>query len=228
MQGFLRDTVAAVVAFGVAVVVVRLIGKKEISQMTMWELVSAIALGSFTANIVAVKDTPIWEGIWVVVLWGALTIAVDWAALRSKRFRVALASTPVVLVANGQLQEDAMRQQRITLELLRSQLRTKNVFSLSDVEFAILEPSGKISVQLKSQKRPATPADLHVSTAYSGPATALIEDSQVLTENLQHVGLSREWLLGELARQGIADTSEVFYAELNTDGSLYIDRRQMH
>ncbi len=223
---FWRMTAAALVSYPVALAVVRLIGKKQVSSMTYWDLVSGIALGSLIANVVTNQQTPITYAIWAVGLWGALTLLTDWTALQGRFFGRVLQGAPTVVIANGKVMEQALRSERMTMDLLLSELRVKGVSNVSEVEFAVLEPTGKLSVLKKSQSLPVTPADLDLKTAYKGLSTAVVLEGRVQEENLHRVGLTRDWLTNALATQGISDLSAVFYAELGTDGTLYIDRKQ--
>lgn len=215
-------------AFATTLLVVRLVGKKEVSQMTFWDLVSAIALGSLAANVVIERNTTLWSRLLLIVLWGGLTILIGWVAMKSRVARGVLQGKPSVVIHNGKLLEDTMRAERYNTDLLLSQLRSQGVFNVSDVEFAVLEPHGKLSVLLKAQNLPVTPRDLKLSTSYKGMAKELIMDGQIIEQNLREVGLPEEWLLDQLARQGIFTVARVFHAELSTDGSLYVDRRDDH
>jgi uncharacterized membrane protein YcaP (DUF421 family) len=124
---------------------------------------------------------------------------------------------------NGHLMEKAMEQARFRLTDLLGQLRDKGIFDLAEVEFAILETSGQLSVLKKSQFQPVTPADLHLPTAYKGISTELIYDGKIVEQNLANLNLDRQWLTAELNKQGINDPAEVFIALLNTKGDLFID-----
>ncbi len=222
---FWNMTIATLLAFGVTFTMVRLIGKKQISTMTFWDLVSAIALGSLAANIIVNTDVPLWTSAWVVVLWGGLALLMGWAALQNRKVRGVVQGMPTVIISNGKVLEGVMRKERLNMDLLLTELRAAGVFSLADVEFAILEPNGKISVLKKSQVQPVTPKDLKLSTSYKGLTNTVLLDGEILPENLNRLGLSTEWLLAQLASQGIDDPADVFYAELGTDGTLYVDRR---
>ena len=103
------------------------------------------------------------------------------------------------------------------------QLREQGVFDFGEVEFAVLEPHGKLSVLKKSQHLPITPRDLNLSSNYKGMATEMIKDGDILEQNLVQNNLSREWLTQELKKRNIFNINEIIYAALNSDGSLYID-----
>lgn len=118
-----------------------------------------------------------------------------------------------------------MGQMRYNLDDLMTQLRSKNVFNINDVEYAILETSGDLSVLLKSQSQPVTPKDLQITTQYQGVPAELIVDGEIIRQNLDQNKLSERWLTDQLRMQGIYNPGEVAYASLDSSGKLYIDRR---
>lgn len=223
---FWTKTLSAVVAFAVTLVVVRVIGKKALSQMTYWDLVSAIVLGALSADVVISTQTPRWLGIWVLLFWGSLTIAVGWLSLRSRPFRMAALGQPTLLVYRGKVLEEAMRKERLSLDGLMAQLRPKGYFHISEVELAVLEVDGKLSVTPTADKRPVTTGDLKVTPAKAAFTRPVISDGKIMYTNLEQYGHNRDWLMGELSRQGITDPAEVFAAEILPDGSLWVDRKQ--
>jgi len=217
-------TLSTLVAYPVTFFVVRLLGKKQISTLTFWDLVSAIALGSLAANIVVNPEAPLYASAWVVLLWGALALGTGWLALKNRHLRGLVQGAPALVIANGRILEDMMRRERLNIETLLAELRAQGVFTIDEVEFAVFEPSGKISVLKKSQAMPVTPGDLRLSTRYKGLSTALVMEGTVLSGNLQRIGLDAAWLHKQLAAQGVASLDEVFYAELGTDGGVRVDR----
>ena len=113
---------------------------------------------------------------------------------------------------------------RYRLSELMAQLRMNNVFDISQVEFAILETSGKLSVLKKSSYQPVTPHDLNIPTKYMGLSIELISDGKIIDQNLKQINLDRYWLEDQLKAKGINDPSEVFLAVIDTQGNLYIDK----
>ena len=116
-----------------------------------------------------------------------------------------------------------MNQLKYSYDYLLQQLRQKDIFNLSKVEFAVLEPNGKLSVQLKSQNRPLTPKDLDLDTQYEGLATELILEGQILESSLESNDLSVDWLMHKLKELNIGTTKEVAFAALSTNGEFYVD-----
>jgi len=137
-----------------------------------------------------------------------------------------LSDEPTVVVHNGVILEGNMHKMRYTVDDLTSQLRQKNAFNIADVEYAIAEPNGELSVLLKGQVAPVTPQDLNVPAKYKGVPSELVVDGVIIQQNLKQNNLDEDWLLGELHKQGIQSLKDVFYASLDQDGNLYIDKKQ--
>lgn len=212
----------AVIAFLLLLIVTRLVGRKAISQMTFFDFTVAITFGSLTANLgIGSSNTPLTAGI-VIVIFGALAILTSYIALSSMRFRKLVDSEPVVVIAKGELVKSNMRRVRLTLPMLTTLLREKNVFNIIDVEYAILENDGKLSVMPKSNKQPLTPSDMGIAMPYKGLTTELIIDGQLLRQNLSQTGHNEAWLRIELKNRGIQSERDVFFAALDNTGTLYI------
>jgi uncharacterized membrane protein YcaP (DUF421 family) len=119
-----------------------------------------------------------------------------------------------------------MKRLRYHLDDLEMQLRDKGVFDFSEVEFAIVESHGQLSVLKKSQNLPLTPKDMNINTKYKGLSTEIIKDGDILEQNLIQNNLTLDWLMQQLKSRNIDKVSDVFYAELNTAGVLYTSLKQ--
>jgi uncharacterized membrane protein YcaP (DUF421 family) len=202
----------------------RILGKREISQLTFFDYITGISMGSIAAKLSTDISTPAPQ-LWLALLvWVCLAILFEWIALKNRRLAKVLDGEPTILVHNGKILEKNMKATRFRLTDLMEQLRQKDVFEMSDVEFALLETDGKVSVLKKSQAQPITPASLNLPTSYRGVSTELIVDGEILYQNLEQLDLSVQWLDEELNKKGISDHREVVYASLDTQGNLYIDK----
>lgn len=210
-----------IVTFGT----VRVLGKKQVATMTFWDVVSAIALGSLAASAIFTRDTSIWQDLIAILGWGAVTLATDWAVLKSRGFRRVFQGRPAILIANGQLQESVMRRERMNIDLLRGELRAMGAFTLEEVEWAIIEPNGKVTVLKRAQDQTPTRSDLKLPGQPVGPSVAVVVEGEVSLQTLHELGLGKEWLEGELAKAGVTNLQEIFYADRNPDGSLHIQKR---
>ncbi|MBU4533498.1 MAG: DUF421 domain-containing protein [Eubacteriales bacterium] len=213
-------------AFVAVVFITRLIGKTQMGMLTVTDFVNGIVIGSLAAAMVVDLRGNIWYYIVGLAIFGGLTIFMEWLTMKNRAVRKLLEDVPTIVIFNGKILEDNMRKNRYHVDDLMMQLRAKNVFDIHDVEFAVAEPNGELSVLLKSQKRPVTCEDLQVPTQYEGMSHTIVSDGEILDRHLDDVGLSRAWLFSELAKRGIKDVKQVMYASLDTQGNLYVDVRE--
>lgn len=201
----------------------RMLGKHLIRRLTLFDFISAITLGSLTASALGQNSTT-GAMAFSIVLWAAMALLFDWLDLTGKFMHSFLNGEPTILIENGKIMEHNLRRARLTLSGLESMLRQKGYFEVGQVEFAILETSGKISVLPKSQYRPVRPADLRVPTSYEGLSTQVMQEGKPILPWLKGIGLDEAWLDRELQRQGVARSDEVFSAWVTSDGRLVVDR----
>ena len=209
-------------------VIIRVTGNKEISQITFFDFIVAITIGSIAGATSIDETVTIPMGIASMTVWAGITILLGFISMKSVRARKLLEGEPTLLIQNGKIMRDNMKKIRFNLEDLLIQLRNKGIFNISEVEFAMLEPDGKVSAILKSQFRPVTPNDLNVSTKYEGLPAELIVDGDIIEENLKETGLNKGWLYTQLRNYGIESESKVTYASLETDGTLYVSVKEDH
>lgn len=224
MNEALIEIVRALIAFFTLLIFTRLLGKQQMSQLTFFDYVLGITVGSIAASMttdLTSKAWPHWVGL---VTWIIAVLAIQWITMKWRYASKYLDGEPTVVIMNGMVMEDAMRKLRFRISDLTEQLRDKGVFDISEVEFAVLEVSGKLTVMKKSQYQPVTPKDMNMKTNYKGVGTEIIYDGVIVESNLKQVNRDKKWLQMELKNQGIKDVSEIFYAELETSGKLYIDK----
>lgn len=196
------------------------------SQLTFFDYVLGITIGSVAATLTTDLTSRAWLH-WVgLATWFVVVALLQLITLKSRPLAKAIDGEPVVVIMNGRIMENVMRKARFRTTDLLEQLRKKNVFDLSEVEFAVLEIDGQVSVLKKSQHLPVTPHDLKIPTVYKGMSAELIFDGKIVEQNLEQLNLDRSWLEKELKKQGINHPSEVFLALLNTQGNLFIDKYQ--
>ena len=139
-----------------------------------------------------------------------------------------LEGEPTIVIMNGKILEQALKKMRIRVSDIMELLRNQGVFDPGQVDFALMEPNGQLSVLKKPAFQPLTPRDMGISPPFEGISTDLIYDGILLEENLRQMNKDKAWLMDQLSKQGIRDVSEVFLATLNDAGSLYIDKYDDH
>lgn len=216
--------ISTLVAISVLFILTRIMGKKQISQLTFFDYVVGISIGSVTA-MVAVNNVAIVNGLASLIILAMFPLLLSYISLKSLRARKVLEGTPTVLVQNGKVMEQNLKKTKLNVNDVLEELRVKGAFNVADVEFAILETSGNVSMQLKSQKQPVTPSDLSISTQYRGLSANLILDGEINYDNLKLVQLDESWLMEELKKSKIVSPSEVLLASLDTTGQLHIDKK---
>lgn len=214
-----------ILSYFLTFILTRIIGRKAISQMTFFDFVVGIIIGSIAANLIVIQKHSITSSITGLIIISLLVIIIDLLHIKSIKTSKLFDSEPVVIIQNGKIVDQNMKKTRLTLTELMMQLREKNAFNVADVEFALLETDGKISVLPKSQKQPVTPSDLNIPTGYKGLTKDLVIDGSIMNENLKDTHLDTEWLLNELKGYNIYDLNKVFYAGLDTSGNLYISKK---
>ncbi len=203
-------------------VLTRAMGRKLISQMTFFDFVVGVTVGSVVVNISVNQKRAVTSGITVLLALTAFTVAIDYLNMKTFFSRKLTNSEPVTIIENGKIVVENLTKVRLTLDNLMMLLREQSVFNISDVEFAIFETNGKLSVLKKSQKQPVTPSDLNIQTKYSGLTRDIIIDGRVMEENLTGANLDKNWLLDKLKENNLHKVENIFYAGLDTLGNLYI------
>ncbi|MDP4092073.1 MAG: DUF421 domain-containing protein [Bacillota bacterium] len=221
MDTLARCLMSAVILF----IFTRLMGKKSIAHLTPFDYIAGITLGSISGSFSIDKRVGYVHGIMGIAAWSLLAFAVSYLSMKSMKIRKITGSTPAVLIQNGKIVEKNLRRELFNINDFLEELRQKGVFNLADVEFALLETNGKISVQMKSQKQPLTPSDLNMDTGYQGLSLTLIADGEIIFDNLKQVNLDEGWLDQELRKRGIGTSKDVMLASLDTSGKLYIDMK---
>lgn len=211
-------------AFFTLLIMTRLLGKKQVSQLTFFDYAVGITIGSIAASLttdLGVEAAVSWVGLLIWTFW---SIVLGIITVHNRPASTVIDGEPTVVVHNGQILESNLEQMNYTLDDLRMQLRQKNAFNVADVEFALLEPDGGLSVLMKSQLQPVTPADLGIQTSYKGLPVELIVDGHIVEPNLQQLNLSQRWLEEQIRRRN-HKLDQVYYAEIDTEGNLYVDIR---
>jgi len=217
--------IRSLIAFFALLSLVRLTGKQQMSELTFFDYVVGITIGSVAATLSVQLNQNTTATLAGMIIWGLLPILLAYLSLHSVWVRKVVEGEATVVIENGKIMEQNLARIRLSIDDLLSGLRAKNVFNVADVEFALFETNGKLSIQLKSQKRPLTPADLNRPTRYEGLPTTLIDDGKALQDALQSLGLSRAWLRYQLGKQQINDFATVALAQLDTVGNLYVDMK---
>ncbi|ACL70952.1 YetF domain-containing protein [Halothermothrix orenii] len=205
--------------------VLRLTGKRQIGELQPFEFATTIMVSALAAIPMEDIEIPLLYSIFPILLILSFQVITSILSMKNTRIRSFICGKPSILIENGKLVESELRHLRMNINDLLEQLRVKGFYSIEDVEFAIMETSGDLSVIPKSQKRPVTPEDLNLPTGYEAPPHPLIIDGEVQKHNLRKIGLDKEWLMNELKKFNLNRPEDVFFAALSSDGNLIYQKK---
>ena len=190
----------------------RLMGKRQIGQLQTSELVVALIIADLAAIPMANIGIPLFSGIVPILTLFIGEAMLSFISLKSQYARRIFSGKPSIVVAKGELVEKELNKQRFSIDDLMEQLRIKNVANIEDVEYAILETGGSLSVILKTNKAPVIREDLNIAAQYKGLPTTLIIDGTLVKENLSIAGINENWLQNELRKNKIGSVKDVLFA----------------
>ncbi|MFD2628201.1 DUF421 domain-containing protein [Oceanobacillus kapialis] len=198
------------------------LGKKQLSQLNIFEYISGIVLGGIVAIHTIDPENNILYGLAAMAVWFLVPFGVEFISLKSKSFRNFTEGKSTVFIQDGKIMEDNLKKEGYSTDDLLEKLRDNNVFLASDVEFAVLEPSGTLSVLPKKENQPLTAKDLGLKLAPQKEPQAVIMDGKVLLEPLANLSLNTNWLETELDKMDVS-IENVFLAQADNDGQLTVD-----
>lgn len=220
-------TLRVIMVYFVLLLAMRIMGKREIGELSNTDFVVAVVVAELATLPITNMQLNLVYSLLPIIIITFLQLVVSFLCLKNNQFRHFVYSTPNVLIAEGKMQMGEMRKARYNIDDLLSQLRQNGVFDIAEVDYAILETSGELTVSLKKQYRPATLKDLKIKPddeLRSMPIT-LIDDGEINIAGMKEAGIDKEWLLDYLQKNKIGSIREVFFASMRTDGSIYLMTR---
>jgi len=202
--------------------ITKFLGKKQLSQLSFFEYVTGITIGGIAAIVILEVRHSIIIGLLAILVMAAIPYVVGLITLKSNKFRDFVEGRGSVFIKDGKIMEDNLKKERYTTDELLELLRKKEVFEVADVEFAVLEPTGDLSVMLKKENQPLTAKDINLTVASIKEPQTVIMDGEIMDEPLANIGLSRGWLHTELEKLGIM-IENVFLGQVNSFGELTVD-----
>lgn len=223
--GYIQVVVQTIISFFVLLTLTRFLGKKQLSHLTFFNYVTGITIGSMAANMVVLKTIVYTKFLVSLIVWCALTTLIGYIAMKSGKVRVLLDGQPTIVIKKGKIDRKALANTKINIDDLTMMIRQYQVFSITEIDYAILEPNGMLSILRKPELQSTQKNDLNIYP--SSPTFIPIEiitDGKLLNRNLLEVGKSKEWLDNELKKANIQSIEEVFYAEVQPNGKIFIQK----
>lgn len=218
--------IRTLILYVLVVLVMRLMGKRQMGELQPFELVITIMISELAAVPMQNTGVPLINGIIPILTLLFLQTLITFVSLKSDFVKRLVCGSPTILIAKGRILEDALRKTQYSLNDLMEQLRIKGFFNIHDIEYAILETDGDISVIPKSQKRYVTPADLGIPTKYEGIPISVIVDGKIKVESLKYANLTLEQVLTEIKKRGVDNIRDVFFACIDPEGNWFVQKKE--
>ena len=219
--------IRTVILYILIVAAMKIMGKRQIGQMQLSELVTVTMLSELASYSILDADIPLSYSIVPVFVLIAIEVSISYFSVKSRFISRLFDGRPAFLIYKGVLDRKELSESRITLTEVISELRASGITSISDVYYMILEPGGKISVIPRASKQPLTAADSDISVVESGIDHALIIDGTLIPSALSLAGKNKAWVYSVLRSNNITDISDVFYLAVNDCGNTTVIRKDV-
>ncbi len=218
----------ALVLYSLVVLVMRMMGKRQIAEMQPFELVITIMIADLAATPMEDTGIPLINGVIPIVTLLSVQVIMSYISLKSQAFRNFICGKPSIIIERGNVVQSELSRLRININDLLEQLRSKNYPNLNDVDYAILETNGELSVIPKGEKRNVTTGDMGIYVAPEQLPITLIVDGEILEENLQTSGQDKKWVKNQLKENNIDRVEDVFFAFLSSDQTFYAQAKDQN
>ncbi len=218
---YVKVVLVSLFSLAVLFVLAKIMGNKQVSQLTMFDYIIGISIGSIAAEMATELEKPL-RPLIAMVVYALAAILISILTSKSLFLRRIIFGRSVVLMKNGKLYRENLKKSHIDLSEFLVQCRSDGYFDISAINTAVLEPNGKISILPFPDKRPVTAQDLKTVPTADNVFFNVIMDGEVLTENLKSAGYDENWLKNELKTQGYKNEKQVFLATLDESGTLNV------
>ena len=216
--------IITIILYIIVLIVMRFMGKREIGQLQPFELVISIMIADLATLPMAEPGIPITNGIIPILGLLVMHLTISVLNLKNVKIREIICGKPSILIYRGRINEKNMRKERFTMNELEERLRGNNVFNIGDVEYAILETSGQITVIQKPNKRNSIPEDFGIMPEYEGIAYDLVVDGKVMKQNLEKLDKDYNWLVKQISAFGIKP-EEALIATIDGKGNFFCQEK---
>ena len=216
--------IRAIILYIIVLVVMRLMGKREIGQLQPFELAISIMIADLASIPMTDPGVPITNGIIPILGLLVMHLIISVINIKSIKARQILCGKPSILIYRGKIDEQMLKKERFTINELQERLRGNNIVNIGDVEYAILETSGQVTVIQKPNKRNAIPEDFNIKPEYEGIPYDLVVDGKIMYENLKLLQKSTEWLNKQVAKFGFKP-EEALIVTIDGKGQIFCQKK---
>ena len=217
--------IRSIILYIVVLIVMRLMGKREIGQLQPFELAISIMIADLATIPMAEIGIPIFNGIIPILGLLFMHLIISMLNLKSTKAREIISGKPRILIYRGKIDEKALKKERFTINELQEKLRGNGVVNIGDVEYAILETSGDVTVIQKPEKRNTIPEDFNITPDYEGIPYDLVTDGKIMDKNLKTIGRDRKWLTKQVEKFGIKP-EEALIVTFDGKGQIFCQKKE--
>lgn len=217
-----------IIGYFLLLLLTKVLGKTQITQITTFDFVSVLILGELVGNAMYDTETGIKEIMYSIFIWGGLIYITEFITQKFRKTRQLLEGKPSIVINKGKIDFKELKKNHLDINQLQHLLRAKDVFSIAECAYAILETDGTISVLKKSAFMNPTKQDMNLSLEVTSLPISVILDGEIIKENLPRIGWNEEQLMQELKKQNVQSTKDILYAEWQEGSPLYVQSYQMN
>lgn len=203
-------------------ILTKLMGYRQMSQMSMFDYVNGITIGSIAAEMSTSLEGNFVQPLTAMIVYALAAIVLSWFSSKSIKARRLIEGKPLVLMNNGELYRENLKKAKIDVTEFLTQCRNSGYFDVTKLETAILEDNGKISFLPKSSDRPVTPSDMNLSPEQDFMVANVILDGRIMEENLRHTGNDEKWLMNQIKGQGAGKVEDVLLATCDSSNQVTV------
>lgn len=223
------DTIVrALISLTTLFLVTKLLGKKQVSQLSLFDYVIGISIGNFAAEMTINMDSQYVNGLTAIIVFGLIAYLVSYVTMKSIVLRRFFIGTPTILIQNGKLLEKNLKKVKFDINDLLEECRGSGYFDLSQIEYALLEVNGKLSILPKGEYSPVTIKDMKLKAKKQELVANIIIDSKIMPNNLKNMKKDISWLDKELKIKGYKTLDNILLATLDINDKLTIYERNNH
>ena len=213
--------VRTIIIFALLVVSIRIMGKRQLGELEPIELVVAILISNLASQPLSDTGIPLVYGLVPVLTLLSCQIIISWLTVENINFRRIICGKPSILIENGRIIQGEMKKNRISLDELFTELRSRQITDITSVKRAILETDGTLSVILNAESAPVTPSQLNISVSEAGSPLTVISNGRTLSDNLRVLGLNEKWLQKELSARNVKSAHDVYIMTVDEGGNMF-------
>lgn len=200
----------------------KMLGKKQVSQLSAFDYVIGISMGSIAAEMTINMDTPFFDGLVAMTAYALVAYIISILTLKSIRLRRFFTGTPIILIQDGKIIRENLRKSLVDINDLMQECRSSGYFNIDDIAYAVMEACGKLSFLPKTKNRPVTLEDLKLKDTVAGLHANIIIDGKIMEENLKLIKKEKKWLIKEIKKQGHDSPESVFLATVDVNYKVKI------